>query len=45
MQCDRCGKKINIPQYMYGVFLLCPNCYKKAKLELKGEDYGWRNTL
>jgi len=39
MNCDRCGKEVSIPQYMYEVFLLCPKCYKKAKLELESEDY------
>jgi hypothetical protein len=40
MNCDRCGKKIKIPQYMYEVFLFCPDCYEKAKKELKGEKHG-----
>jgi endogenous inhibitor of DNA gyrase (YacG/DUF329 family) len=39
MNCDRCGKKVNIPQYMYEVFLLCPTCMKKVKQELKGKKY------
>ena len=34
MNCDRCGKKIAIPQWMLEIFLFCEDCYKKAKKEL-----------
>ena len=40
MNCARCGKEISIPQWMVGVFVVCEDCYEKAKKELKGEDYG-----
>lgn len=38
MNCDRCGKEISVPQYMYEVFLLCPDCYEKTKKELRGRN-------
>jgi len=37
MNCDRCGKEISIPQYMFEVFLLCSDCYEKAKKEIGDE--------
>ena len=40
MNCDRCGENIDVDMWMLEMFMLCSGCYKKAKLELKGEKYG-----
>ena len=34
MNCDRCGRKVNIPQWMIETFLVCEYCYPRAKQEL-----------
>lgn len=40
LYCDRCGKEIVTPRYVFEVFVFCEYCYEKVKYELKGEKYG-----
>jgi len=44
VNCDRCGKKVAIPQWMLEIFLFCEDCYTKAKKEL-GYDENEKSHL
>jgi len=35
MNCDRCGKNIDTDMWMLETFMLCGDCYEKAKKELE----------
>jgi len=37
MNCDRCGKNIDVDMWESKTFMLCSDCYKKAKKELGDE--------
>ena len=40
MNCARCGKNIDVDMWMLYEFMLCSDCYKKAKVELGFCDRG-----